>query len=833
MLTPDFEQLGSFYLGRRYDLEQRRRTDQPILYESRDLVTHALCVGMTGSGKTGLCLGLLEEAAIDGIPAIIIDPKGDLGNLLLTFPNLAPQDFLPWINPDDARKAGQSPADFAQSQAAAWKAGLAQWGQDASRIARLREAADFAIYTPGSSAGLQVSVLRSFDAPDQPILDDPELFQERVSTTVTSLLGLIGINADPVQSREHILLSTIFSHGWSRGENLDLPTIIHRIQQPPVPRVGVLDVDTFFPAEQRFTLAMQVNNLIASPGFSRWMDGQKLDIQSLLYTPQGKPRHAIFSISHLSDAERMFFVSLLLNQVLGWVRTQPGTTSLRAILYMDEIAGYFPPVAMPPSKRPLLTLMKQARAQGLGVVLATQNPVDIDYKGLSNAGTWFIGRLQTDRDKQRVLDGLEGASTGAMDRAAMDRALSALSSRVFLMHNVHEAAPVVFETRWAMSYLRGPLTRDEIRTLTAAHRTPAAGNPASSTSPAASATAPARSPAASASPSAAPGPRPMLPPDVPQYFLPPASPTAIESAATLLYKPMLLGLASIHYTDAKSGIDLEESVSLLAPLQPGPVPLDWSQACEVPVRQDELAGDPAAMASFDPLPPEAAKPKSFEAWSKALSTHLTRSRPIRLQQCVELDLISRPGESARDFQVRLRQTAREQRDARVETLKARYGPRVAALQERIRRAEQALAVQQEQASSAQMSGVLSIGSALIGAFLGRKLVSSATVTRAASAAKGVARTSKERSDVSRAQEDLDEAHRQLLAIESKLSEEADVITAEIDAATTQVTQLSIKPKRGSVTVRAVVLAWSPQITPTSAASTTSTQPTDPPSPRPR
>ncbi|HEY7089086.1 MAG TPA: DUF87 domain-containing protein, partial [Tepidisphaeraceae bacterium] len=448
----DYEKLGVFYLGRPYDLSKGAgQQGEVLLYDSRDLVTHAVCVGMTGSGKTGLCLALLEEAAIDSIPAIVIDPKGDLANLLLTFPDLRPQDFRPWINDDDAKRKGVSPDQFAAQQADLWTKGLKEWGEDGNRIKRLKDSADFAIYTPGSNAGLPVSILRNFSAPNESVRDDAELMQDQVRTTVTSLLGLVGVDADPVQSREHILISSIVSNAWKQGKDLDLATLIQQIQQPPVQKIGVIDVESFFPQKERFALAMKLNNLLAAPGFENWMSGEPLDIGAMLHTDGGKPRISIFSIAHLSDAERMFFVSLLLNQVLGWVRMQSGTTSLRALVYMDEIFGYFPPTANPPSKTPLLTLLKQARAFGVGVVLATQNPVDLDYKGLANAGTWFIGRLQTERDKARVLDGLEGAASNAgagFNRSEMEKMLSKLGSRVFLMNNVHEDHPVVFETRW-------------------------------------------------------------------------------------------------------------------------------------------------------------------------------------------------------------------------------------------------------------------------------------------------------------------------------------------------------------------------------------------------
>jgi hypothetical protein len=486
--TSDFEKLGAFYLGRPYDPRSRSPQSGIVLYDSKDLVTHAVCVGMTGSGKTGLCISLIEEAALDGVPTIAIDPKGDLTNLMLTFPDLRPEDFRPWINEEDAAKKNLSPDAFAAQQAQLWKDGLASWGEDGERIRRLKDAAEFAIYTPGSNAGIPVSILSSLAAPAQSLRDDAELLRERVLNTVTSLLGLLGIGADPIQSREHVLLSTLFAKSWTEGRDMDIAALVGQIQKPPVARIGVMDLESFYPERDRQKLALAVNNLLAAPGFSVWLEGVPLDVATLLRTPEGKPRVAIMSIAHLGDAERMFFVSLLLNEVLAWVRAQSGTTSLRAILYMDEIFGYFPPVATPPSKQPLLTLLKQARAFGLGVVLATQNPVDLDYKGLANTGTWLLGRLQTERDKARVLEGLEGVAAAAnatFDRAQIDTLLSGLANRIFLLNNVHEDGPRVMESRWAMSYLRGPLTRDQIKRLMDGRRPPIARGAAATATPAA------------------------------------------------------------------------------------------------------------------------------------------------------------------------------------------------------------------------------------------------------------------------------------------------------------------------------------------------------------
>ncbi|MDX6541452.1 MAG: hypothetical protein QOI71_3062, partial [Gaiellales bacterium] len=492
------EGLGSFYLGKPYDPDAKSLTDGYVLYDSKDLTTHAVCVGMTGSGKTGLCVDVIEEAALDGVPAIVIDPKGDLADLMLTFPALRPEDFRPWINEDDAGKAGVSPDAYAKSQAELWAKGLADWGQDGARIQRLRDAADFAIYTPGSDAGLPVSVLGSFAPPAD--RSDAEAVGDQIGAIATGLLALLGIDADPIKSREHILISSILAAAWANGQALDIAALIAQIQQPPFRGIGVLDLDSFYPQKERFQLALALNNLLAAPGFQLWMQGVPLDVGQLLRTDAGKPRVAIFSIAHLSDAERMFFVTLLLNAVLAWMRGQSGTTSLRALVYMDEIFGYFPPNGEPPSKKPLLTLLKQARAFGLGILLATQNPVDLDYKGLSNAGTWLIGRLQTDQDKQRVLDGLEGASgQGGLDRGQLEKLISALGNRVFLLNNVHENAPEVFQTRWTMSYLRGPLSRPQIASLMAplkrAMPAPAA---APATAPAAASPVQAPAPAVSA-----------------------------------------------------------------------------------------------------------------------------------------------------------------------------------------------------------------------------------------------------------------------------------------------------------------------------------------------
>jgi Helicase HerA, central domain len=797
----DFEKLGAFYLGRRYDPILGEARDDLVLYDSKDLVTHAVCFGMTGSGKTGLCLALLEEAAIDGVPALVIDPKGDLSNLLLTFPHLSPEEFLPWINEDEARTKGVSAAEYAVAQAQLWTSGLAASGQDADRIQRLKAAADFSIYTPASTAGLPISILKSFAAPAASLIEDAELLRERVTTTATALLSMIGIAGDPIQNREHILLATILSTAWKQGCDLDLASIIEAVQSPPFSRIGVMDLEAFYPAKERFALAMALNNLLASPGFEAWLEGEPLDIASLLYTPAGKPRIAIFSIAHLGDAERMFFVSLLLNQTLGWMRAQSGTTSLRALLYMDEIFGYFPPVANPPSKQPLLTLLKQARAFGLGVVLATQNPVDLDYKGLSNAGTWFIGRLQAERDRNRVLDGLEGAAGSGFDRGRVEKILAQLGNRVFLMNNVHEDGPVVFETRWVMSYLRGPLTRSQIKSLMAPKRGGTADPPSST--PAASrseAVTPAKKDGGTA-------PRPVLAPEVPQYFVPVRS--SRPPGAALVYQPKLLGAAQVRFMDTKTKVDCSQDLMLLTTIESTAIAVDWQNASEAPINLDALEREPAEGASFESLPAAAANAKSYQGWSRDLVGWLYGNKTLQLIRCSRFKETSRTGESERDFRLRVQQAAREERDRAVEKLRQSYAPKAAAFEEKIRRAAQAAEREREQAGEQGLQTAFSVGATLLGAFLGRKPLSTRTLGRAASAARSGSRTWKETQDVARARETVEALHQQLAELEERLAAEVQELDASVNAASQTFETVSVRLKKTNIAVRLVALVWIP------------------------
>ncbi len=785
----DYEKLGAFYLGRVQDVDAGQRTEELVLYDSRDLTTHAVIIGMTGSGKTGLGIGIIEEAAIDRIPVIAVDPKGDLGDLLLTFPELRPADFEPWVSLQEAEAKGQSREAFAESQAALWEKGLKDWGQDGARIQRLKDAADFAIYTPGSSSGTPVSVLRAFTAPPQAIRDDEDLFRERLQTTATSVLALLGIDADPITSREHILVSNILQRTWSAGNDLDLAGLIGQIQNPPFEKIGVMDLDQVFPVRERTGLAMKINNLLAAPGFEAWMTGMPLDASSLFYTEKGKPRVSILSIAHLGDAERMFFVCMLLNEVIGWMRQQPGTGSLRAILYMDEIFGYLPPVANPPAKTLFLTLLKQARAYGLGVVLATQNPVDLDYKALSNAGTWCIGRLQTERDKARVMEGLEGASAGVtFDRSAMEQLIAGLGKRVFLLHNVHEPAPTIFQTRWTMSYLAGPLTREQIRRLA----------PAS----------PAAEPAAGggvAAPFAVPGAverttaPPPVPAGIPQFHL--------LHDGDAAYRPVLVGVADITVASAKYGIDQTSRVLHTVPFGDGPVPVDWGEAAVLDTDLANIEKGAPAEGMFAPVPSAALKDKNYAAWTRSYAQWLKASQVLTLYRSSTYKLSSSPGETERDFRIRLQGESREQRDAKVEALRQKFAAKRAALVDRLQRAEQRVARESQEASAQKFQTAVSFGSAVLGALLGRKAVSASSASRMGTAVRGVGRMQKQAGDVERANESAESVRSALADLDQQVEAQAASLKDGFDAQAETLETITIKPKASDVQVHEVGLLW--------------------------
>ena len=749
-----YEQLGALFLG--------RSDSGPLLYDSADLTTHAAILGMTGSGKTGLGIALLEECAIDGIPALIIDPKGDLGNLALTFPNLSAAEFAPWC-------------DDGAAVAAAWRAGLAEWGQGPERMAALRSAAEVSVYTPGSSSGLPLALLGSL-AP--PRTTDAEARQTRLSALTSSLLGLVGIDADPLASREHLLVSAVLARAWAADETIDLGELIRRVQDPAaigLKRLGALDVETMFPAAARLALAMRLNHLLASPAFAGWLVGEPLDTGRLLYTANGRPRLTVISTAHLPEHERMLVTTLILADVLTWMRTQPGTSALRAVLYIDEIAGYVPPVANPPSKPALMTLLKQARAFGVGVVLASQNPADLDYKALSNIGTWWIGRLQTERDRAKVMQAF--ADNARAERIAA--LLPTLGKRVFLQHNVHDSAPVVFTTRWTMSYLRGPLTTADLSRLRGA------------------------APAVTQLADDSGGSRPVLSADIPQWFIP-----ARGRPGAVRYTAHAIGSARVAFTDSKVGIDLTQDVLLLAPLTDTAVAVDWFTATAADIDEADLEKRPEGGARYADLP-IALTARAIAAWSKSFADALYRTKRLDLLRSSASGTLSRVGEDERAFRIRSTDEGRAVRDAAVATLRARYAPKLAALEERLRKARASEDKERAQATSATFDSALSIGASLLGAFFGRKTLSAANAGRVASGSRAVGRTLRERGDVERAQDTVAAITDQFQALDAEFTTATNDLEQRLDPRLETFVKVTLVPKKSDITVRLVGLAWVP------------------------
>ncbi len=798
----DYEKLGAFYLGRGYDAEARALTDDLMMYDSRDLVTHGVVLGMTGSGKTGLCLALLEEAAMDNIPAIIIDPKGDIGNLLLTFPGLTGEEFQPWVNEEDAMRKGISVAEHAAQTAAMWKNGLAQWGQSGERIRQFRDKVEVNIFTPGSKAGIPVSILSTLAVPSFETLDDGEMLGECVECTVRSLLGLIGKDA-AAQQQEGILLSVILQTCWQKGEDVTLETLIRHIQKPPFDKVGVVDVETFYASKERQELALQFNHVIASPGFAQWLEGVPLDISAMLTAPSGKPRLSIFSLAHLGDEERMFFVSLLLNQMLGWMRMQSGTTSLRALLYMDEIFGYLPPTANPPSKRPMMTLLKQSRAFGLGCLLATQNPADLDYKALSNIGTWFLGRLQTERDQMRVLDGLECAASAqnvAFDRNAMGLLLAGLENRVFLMNNVHDGEPSLFHVRWVMSYLRGPLTRKEIKTLMDPVRAAfGGGGQVAAAQP--------------SNPMAMPGmrrgeeaavARPLLGAGVEEKFFEHSG-----EEEGMVYRPHLLRMAEVHFLLRKASVAGTRSVTWVNPILEETVA--WDEMVQVPVTAGDLLSDPVGGIGFSALPGYAMNQQSYEQATQDFKEWLYRQEKAEIFHYEELDTYSQWGEKECEFRARLAHQVREKRDLEVQKIRAAAIQKFDAIQARLTTAEGQLARQKSEATSAKMEAGVSILTGVLGALLGgsKRGGIMGKLAKGKAAISSASSAFRQGHDVTMAEEKVAAIGEEMDALHRETDEKIAFITASFDPATVTLTQEVLKPTRSDVDVKRVCLLWLP------------------------
>ena len=786
-----YEKLGLFYFGKEVDPKTLEITDNLLLYKSQDFTTHGVIIGMTGSGKTGLGIGIIEEATLDKIPSIVIDPKGDMGNLLLAFPDLKPEDFEEWVDPDEAQNKGMDPKSYAAEVASSWENGLKSFYQDKSRIKIYKENAEFTIYTPGSSAGIPLSVLSSFDLPSEDILDDPDTFSSIINSTVMGLLVLIDLKADPLSSKEYMLLATIFSYFWKKKKGLTLEELIGYIASPPFEKVGVLNLKIFYPQNERLKLAMLLNNVLASPGFSIWTEGEPLDIQQLLYTREGNPKVSILSIAHLDTAQRMFFVTLFLNKYISWMRQQKGTPSLRTILYMDEIFGFFPATSNPPSKNPMLILLKQARAYGVGVVLATQNPVDLDYKGLSNIGSWFLGRLQTKQDKDRVMDGLIKDSADSLSKSEIGSLLSNMKKRTFLLKSAHLDHLSLFQTRWVLSYLRGPLSKPEIKKLMAEKNKLLNEREAEDEKSSLQEDSTISEKTASL---------PLISDKIQQYFLD-NSPYHEE----IIFEPKILLKGKIRFYSESKGIDEKEEVFLKLPIDENTTEINFEKG--VPINDDVTLYDTRSPenAKFYPLPFFIEEMKDFNTVENEFKDSLSRTKRLDLYTSKEFKLLSQPGEDLSSFKLKILELLRERKDEEVDKLRVKFKGKEEILQKKYNRLLEKLGKEETDTKTATTESVLSLGATLLGAFLGRTKVGN--LSSGMTGLRRANRIFKEKKDVSLVKNQIEELTKDIEKLEGELNEKIVEISDKLNIDNYEIETFSLQPRKTDISNLSVSLLW--------------------------
>ena len=770
-----YEKLGLFYLGKDVDKNTLDATEALTLLKNKNFTTHAAIIGMTGSGKTGLGVGLIEEAAIDNIPSIVIDPKGDMGNLCLVDSNFSAKAFEPWVE-DEARSKEKNVSEYASKISSIWKEGIASWGQSVDRVAKLQSVPK-TIYTPGSSAGVAINVMSSLEAPPSEVMNDSDTFTSYLKSTTVSLLSLAGIEADPLESKEYILLSQIITKAWIKDENISIETLIGKIIKPPFNKIGVLPLDAFYPQDERFKLATKFNSLLASPSFSLWLQGDSLDIQKLLYDENGKAKIAIFSISHLNDNERMFFVTLLLNKYISWMRRQSGTSALKTILYMDEIYGFFPPTKNPPSKEPMLLMLKQARAFGVGVVLSTQNPVDLDYKGLSNIGTWFIGRLQTTQDIERVIDGLGGKVGASYKKSEIKTLLANLKKRTFFLKSAHLEDIRLFSTRWVMSYLKGPLKRDEISRLMYEQKEVQSIEVETVDTMIAN--------------KSSLGSIQQIDDSIDQYF-------ELDTSETNEFSPTLGAMATVHFYNARKGIDESKELFLSLSLDKNLKNIDWEEAREEEESFENYPHTAPSKAKFQALPDVVLEDKGLKKAIRELKESLYRSQYLELLRCASPKLESKVEESESDFKVRLQDMLNDKKEIEIEKLQTRFEKKEKTLLTRLSRAKER--VEKEEADST--SSMIETGIAVLGALFGR--TSPTKIGRAFKKGSGIL---KERGDMSRAQERMATIQADIEALEYTLEDDIDELNEKYNVDNCEIETFKVKPRKTDVDVELCAVVW--------------------------
>ncbi|CAD7286253.1 ATP-binding protein [Campylobacter suis] len=757
------ENLKLFYMG--------LKGGEPFFYKNKDLTTHAAIIGMTGSGKTGLGITLLEEACIDNIPSIIIDPKGDMTNLALAFADMSADDFLPYIDENEAANKGLSQQQMAQSESETWRNGIEATFQNLERVKTYKDSANFTIYTPKSSAGVGVALLSDFMCPN---IKDDESFSNYINSLAASVLSLVGINDEDMNSKEQLLVATIFDTKFKEGRDVSIAELIGFIATPPFSKIGVFDVEQFYPSSERMKLAIKINTLVASPSFKGWSEGVRLEISKMLFDENGKAKCNIFTISHLNDTERMFFVTLLLNEIIAWMRTTEGTSSLRAILYMDEIFGFFPPNGNPPSKTPMLTLLKQARAFGIGCILSTQNPVDLDYKGLSNIGTWFIGRLQTAQDKARVIDGLTGISGSALDKSEIETTISNLAKRHFLVKNINDDGLSVISTRWALSYLKGPLSREQISNLMSEQKGEFSNKKVSKKI--ASSTV-----------------APIISDEIEQVFA-----SNKDSLA-----PNLFASVKVRYYDSKKGIDTTKELSYLYALEETQKDVDWMQASE---NFKFNTQDKPDNASYETLPSFIQSAKNLKSFEKDFKDFIFRND--RLELLSAMDINSLADESKEQFYVRLADRCNEILEQKSAELTQKFEKERAKLEEKLNKAAIKLQKEQQDMTASGLDAIISVGASLLGAFLGgSRGVTKTSVGKIATGVKSASRVLKNRTDVKHSEQSVEDINAQIEQLTQNFEIQAQELKDTYDVKNIKLESLILPPKKSDIYDEKVVLLW--------------------------
>ncbi|MDR1461503.1 MAG: DUF87 domain-containing protein [Campylobacteraceae bacterium] len=758
-----------FYLG-------KDENGAEVSYKNQDLTTHALIVGMTGSGKTGLGIGLIEEAAIDGIPSIIIDPKGDMGNLLLTFPSLSKEEFLPWIDLQEAENKNQSIEEAAFENAKLWENGLLQWDEDKGRIAMLKNSAKFTIYTPSASYGKKVNILSSFRALPQKVLDDEDTLNMLISSSAATILNLANINANSLSSKEHILVSSIFAHFYKNGKNIGLEEIVSSIVTPPFDKVGVFSLETFFPKEKRMDFAMKINAIIASPSFSSWLEGEDMDIDGFLFDKDKKPKVSIFNITHLGDNERMFFVTLLLNNLIVWMRSQEGSSSLKALIYMDEIFGFFPPNSNPSSKLPMLTLLKQARAFGLGIVLSTQNPIDLDYKGLSNIGTWFIGRLQTAQDKERVIDGLVGIKGSEFSRQELLNALSNLKKRHFLLKNINEEGLKIFQTRWTLSYLKGPLSKEQIKNLMGAEVT---SQPKTEKAQQEKSTEQ----------------------NVSLNFVSNLNQRYFYKTSSESYKlnPYLTCSAKVRFVNAKKGMEKENDIHVQTLfLKDGDI--NWHVEDIT-----SLENTPRNRSDFGEISPFADNNKRLSALKKEAIDFIYKNAKVTIQTVPSLKMEAKINESKEEFKTRVEERLDKMYEEKYEELKALYDKKHKVVEDKFSKFNLKLAKEKNDVQNTTLTTVVNIGGGILGALLGGR--KSSSISKTISTIKSANKIKKERDDVKNIELEIENIQNEAKEIETEFQTKIKALKSTFDIANIDFSEITITPRKTDIYCNEMFILW--------------------------